>query len=105
MANYVLLYHGGGTPETDDERARVLQAWGEWFDRVGAAMVDGGNPFGNSRALRADGVADGTGDDPATGYSIVKADSLDDATELAKGCPILDDPGGRIEVYETFQAM
>jgi hypothetical protein len=36
------------------------------------------------------------------GYTIVSADSLDAAAELAKGCPILDD-GGSVSVYETFQ--
>ena len=32
-----------------------------------------------------------------SGYTILKADSLDEATELAKGCPILK-MGGNIEV-------
>ena len=33
------------------------------------------------------------------GYSIVKADSVEEATELAKGCPILK-VGGNVEVRE-----
>ncbi|HEY8936239.1 MAG TPA: YciI family protein [Cyclobacteriaceae bacterium] len=33
------------------------------------------------------------------GYSIVKANSLEEATELAKGCPILT-VGGNVEVRE-----
>ena len=33
------------------------------------------------------------------GYSIVKADSLDEATEMAKGCPALEF-GGMVEVRE-----
>jgi hypothetical protein len=40
----------------------------------------------------------------ATGYSIIEAPSLDKATKLAKGCPILKG-GGEIAVYETFNAM
>ncbi|HSV65641.1 MAG TPA: hypothetical protein VLJ59_07020 [Mycobacteriales bacterium] len=28
MANYVLVYTGGSMPETDEERAAVMAAWG-----------------------------------------------------------------------------
>ena len=40
----------------------------------------------------------------ATGYQIIKAESLGEAVEKAKGCPILTS-GGQITVYETFQVM
>jgi hypothetical protein len=40
----------------------------------------------------------------ATGYSILKADSLDAAVEMARSCPVLQG-GGQITVYETFQVM
>jgi len=45
-------------------------------------------------------------DSPATvsGYSIIKANSLDDATETAKGCPVLEG-GAKVMVFETFPAM
>ena len=39
-----------------------------------------------------------------TGYTILKADSLDAATALAKGCPVLEG-GGQISVFETFNIM
>ncbi|MGA7913253.1 MAG: hypothetical protein WB682_09035 [Candidatus Dormiibacterota bacterium] len=37
-------------------------------------------------------------------YSIIKADSIKSAVELAKGCPVLQ-PGAKVTVYETFPAM
>jgi hypothetical protein len=40
----------------------------------------------------------------ATGYSIIKADSLGAAVEMSRGCPILQS-GGQISVYETFPVM
>ncbi len=40
----------------------------------------------------------------ATGYSIFKADSLNAAVAMAKGCPVLQG-GGQISVYETFNVM
>jgi hypothetical protein len=39
-----------------------------------------------------------------SGYSIVEAPSLEAATKMAKGCPILRS-GGQVAVYETFDAM
>ena len=39
-----------------------------------------------------------------SGYSVVKADDLDAAVKLARGCPVLTG-GGTIEVAESFNAM
>jgi hypothetical protein len=103
MANYLLTYHGGGMPESPDETARVMQAWTAWFAQLGDALVDGGNPTSRSRAISPDGsVMDATM--APTGYSIIKADSLDKAVTAAKGCPVLAG-GASIVVSETFAAM
>src|SRR5438270_473660 len=104
MANYVLVYKGGGMPETQAEQERIMAQWGQWFGALGQDLVDGGNPFsGQSTAIKPDGstAAASAG---LTGYSIVKSDNLNSATDKAKGCPILKS-GGSIEVYETLQVM
>src|SRR5258708_1649525 len=106
MANFVLLYSGGGMPEREAERAAVVQAWMAWFGRPGSAVVDGGNPFTpKAKSIASNGtVSDGPVGSLASGYSIIKADSLDAAVEMARSCPLLQG-GGQISVYETFQAM
>jgi hypothetical protein len=107
MATYLLLYHGGGTPESADEQAKVMAAWGQWMGKLGSGLVDGGNPTSGSKTVDSQGSV-GAGDtaDPVTGYSIIKADSLDQAVELAKDSPLFLGPRkARIEVYETFEAM
>jgi|SRR6266704_6267110 hypothetical protein len=106
MANYVLLYSGGDMPASEAEQAAVMQAWGAWFGRLGSALVDAGNPFsGKAKSIATDGtVSEGPGSSVASGYSIIKADSLDAAVELARGCPVLGG-GARIAVFETFQVM
>lgn len=102
MANYVLVYTGGGMPETEAEQAAVMQAWGVWMGGLGAALVDGGAPFGGAKTVNSDSsVSDGAVGVAATGYSILAADSLDDAVAKASGCPILQS-GGQISVYETM---
>lgn len=104
MGKFVLAYTGGKMAETEAEQQAVMAAWGAWFGSLGAAVVDGGNPFGGSKAVASDGsIADG-GSSALTGYSILNADSLASAADLAKGCPILT-AGGAVDVYETFDVM
>ena len=102
---YLLVYYGGGMPESAAAQARVLKQWEKWFGKVGSAMVDGGNPMsGAANKIRADGsVAKGAIGKRATGYSIIEAPSLAKATTMARGCPILKS-GGEISVYDTFNA-
>jgi hypothetical protein len=59
-----------------------------------------GTPFGSSATVSSGGIADG-GAARAGGYSIVSADSLSDATAMAKGCPVIAG-GGAVEVYEAI---
>jgi len=103
MAKYLFAYHGGGdNPESEDEVAKILDDWGNWFGSMGAAVMDGGNPVGQSSTVNPDGsVADNGGANPVSGYSLIEAASLDDALAKAKGCPILVS-GGSIEVAEAI---
>jgi hypothetical protein len=106
MNNFLLVYTGGGMPESEEEQAAVMKAWGDWFETLGGDLVDGGNPTGPmAKTITSDGlVSDGPDGTMATGYSILKADSLDSAVTKAKGCPMLAG-GGNISVYEIFPAM
>lgn len=106
MANYILLYAGGAMATTEAERKKSMEAWGAWFGKMGTAVVDGGNPFsGKAKSIGKDGkITEGDGGMKHTGYSILKADSLDKAAEMAKGCPVVAD-GGNITVYEIHNVM
>ncbi len=106
MADFVLLYRGGSTPESDAERAAVMQDWTSWFGALGAAVKDGGNPFTETaKAISPDGsIGDVSAQGIVTGYSIIEADSQDTALTLAKDCPVLRS-GGEVHVYETMPVM
>jgi cytochrome c556 len=105
MANYVLVYKGGGGMAEDEAaRQQIMEAWGRWFGSLGESLVDGGNPFGSSAVVASNGSVSNSATSALTGYSIIKGDSLQAATEAAKGCPVLSS-GGSIEVYETFPVM
>jgi hypothetical protein len=104
MANYLLAYTGGAMAQTDAEREAAMAAWGQWFQALGAAVVDAGAPFGPSAAVDPGGTNGGAPATGLTGYSILTADSLAAATELAKGCPVFAN-GGKVDVYEAMQVM
>jgi hypothetical protein len=106
MANtYLLLYSGGNMPATEAEQKKVMDAWNSWFAKYGEAITDGGNPFtAKAKTIGADGKVTDGAFAAATGYTLIKADSLDDAVEIGKGCPVLIG-GAKVAVYETFDAM
>jgi hypothetical protein len=105
MANYVLVYKGGGMAPTQAEQEQIMKDWGQWFGSIGQGLVDGGNPFsGQASSIASDGKTTDGASSGLTGYSIIKADDLKTATSTARGCPVLKS-GGTIEVYETLQVM
>lgn len=104
MAKYLLTYRGGAMPETPEAQAQVMTAWTDWFKALGPALADGGHPTSQGKTINADGSVSGGGQAAVSGYSMLTADSLDAAIELARGCPVLQG-GAAIDVSETFEVM
>lgn len=74
--------------------ADAVAVWTAWFERLGANLVDRGNPVFARRAL-----GDCETDTELGGYMLVTADNLEAAVALAEGCPELA-VGGGVEVGE-----
>ncbi len=106
MAKYLLLYSGGGMPEGEAETKRVMDAWGVWMGKYHDAITDPGNPFsGVAKTITAQGtVSDGPVGEPASGYTVIEADSVDRAIAIAKECPVFLG-GAKLSLYETFDVM
>ena len=101
MSNYIFAYHGGKRPETPEAGAELMARWKAWMGGLGDALVNPGNPLGMSKTVSSGGVSDDGGSNPLSGFSIVKADSMDAALEMAKGCPHLEH--GTVEVAEAME--
>jgi len=95
MKKFVFLYYGAWPGEPTRE---IMDAWTAWFASIGENLVDGGNPLGQGREVTAGASTDLTEASPITGYSIVSADSMDDAEKLLVGCPIIDG----VRIYEAM---
>ena len=98
MAKYALIYYGEPHAENaEDGRARFQQ----WLEGLGDAVVNPGMPLGPAQKVSTNGVTDNGGSDRLTGLSIVNAESMDAAIEMAKACPFLE--VGTVDVAQIFE--
>ncbi|MFL9485178.1 YciI family protein [Chitinophagaceae bacterium LWZ2-11] len=111
MKEFLLLFRNepaGMAQRSPEEMQNLLQKWMDWIGSIAAQnkLVDKGNRLVPAGKVVKPGnvITDG----PYTelketlgGYSVVKAASLEEATELAKGCPVFA-VGGNVEVREIW---
>jgi hypothetical protein len=103
MAKFIYLYRGPAAPTLSPEQgAERAAAFGAWMEKVGAALVDVGSPFGTSASVRDDGTEGTAGD--LIGYTIVDADDLAAARALTDGLPFLSKGDGTcaVEIFELL---
>jgi hypothetical protein len=92
MRKFIFLYKGFVTPTQE-----IGKAWMDWFEEVGDHMIDSGNPMSSGAEVTKDSVTDIKMDlDCFTGYSIVSANSKEEAIEIAKTNPMITS----VVVYE-----
>ncbi|UWQ91115.1 YciI family protein [Aliisedimentitalea scapharcae] len=103
MPQFVFAYHGGKTPDTPEEGAKVMAAWQAWMGGMGDDLVIPGAPVGMSKTVSGGGVADDGGANPISGYSVIQAADIAAACEVAKGCPMVVDGSGSVEVAEVHE--
>jgi hypothetical protein len=100
MAKFIYLYRGQAPDLTPEQGAERMAAFGAWMEKLGAALVDVGRPFGSSTSVRDDGTEGTAGD--LSGYTIVEADDLAAAKALTDGLPFLSGSDGNraVEIFE-----
>jgi hypothetical protein len=98
MSKFMYLFRSAEPfkPASPEEMERTLKSWMAWIDELRArgklAQTGERLDFGGKVVRgRAKSVTDGPyaeAKDIVGGYMLVEARDLDEATELAKGCPI-----------------
>ena len=95
VKRFMLLHFGFEKPTPE-----IMAAWGKWFESVADKTVDQGGFHGGAREISHSGTEDlPMGTDSITGYSIINAESLDDAVKIAQDNPFISS----IRVYEITQ--
>ena len=101
MATFLVTYHGGGgMPESAEGREQMMAAFMAWAASVGDAMIDPGSPLGPRKTVTSAGVSDAPADPTLGGYTLLRADSLDDAVKAVSGHPFVG-RGGTLQVSQA----
>jgi len=103
MQKYMFLFRGGDAARaasSPEEMQAHMQKWNSWFKALGdRGQFLGGEPLdATGKVLRGakKSLSDGPfaeAKDLVGGYALVTAKSVDDAVEIARGCPIFDHDG------------
>jgi hypothetical protein len=81
-----MLLHFGFEKPT----AGIMEPWGKWFESVADKTVDKGGFHGGAREISGAGTRDlPMGMESITGYSVIEAESLDEAESIARGNPFI----------------
>jgi hypothetical protein len=106
MAKFLFIYRGASEATakmTPDEQQQHMQKWEKWIGegiQKGWMLDHGDGLTQETRVVNAKVVTDGPfveSKEIVGGFSIVQADTIDAAANLAKGCPGLS-IGGTVEV-------
>ncbi len=102
MAQYIIAYLGGDQPSSPEEGKQHFAKYKAWLSSLGDAAVSPANPFKQTHTVNPDGTVTTGSTTSMSGYTIVEADSMETALEMAKSCPFLD-VNGSLEVSELMQ--
>ncbi len=103
MPQFLYVYHGGAKPETPEDGEKAMAAWQAWMGGMGDTLITPGAPVGLSKTVTGAGVTDDGGANPTSGYSVVAAADIETACEMAKGCPMVVDGSGSVEIAEIIE--
>ncbi|WP_340064931.1 YciI family protein [Ascidiimonas aurantiaca] len=111
MKEFLMIFRApdmGNYQPSEEEMAAAMKQWQDWIGNIAAqGKFVSTNQLGEEgKVIKADNsIVDG----PFTevkemvgGYMIVKDETLDNAVELAKGCPIFE-IGGQVEVRDIVE--
>ena len=106
MKEFMMLFRHVPDPSyvpSQEDIQNEIKKWQDWIGGIaGQGKFDSTNQLGyEGKVVKADGtITDGPYAEVKEiigGYIIVKAESEEEAVEMAKGCPVLD-TGGHVEV-------
>jgi len=103
MEKFILLFRGGNTHiSTANSQAAmdVIQKWNDWMQGLaekgilagGDALQVSGKSVKGTKKIVSDGPY-AEGNELVGGYLIVNAKNINDAIEISKGCPVLNEDG------------
>ncbi len=107
MKKFIVLYRSAGgemekkKDSSPEDMKKGMESWMVWAEKCGDGLVDMGSPLGNGQEVTKEGAL--PGDTSVVGYSILQAETMNEAVEMLKGHPHLEwSDECEIEVYESL---
>lgn len=108
MKNYLVTYHAPAEAlaatanQSPEDMAKGMEPWAIWAEKCGDQLVDMGLPLMGGQKLNTDGSSVPSSRE-VCGYSMLKANSMDEAKALLQDHPHLAWTAGcEIEVHESM---
>ncbi len=109
MKDFLLIFrsdYSAMQDRTAEEAQAMMKHWMDWLEGIATQnkLIDKGNRLEDSgRIVKSNNIVTNGPymeiKESIGGYSLIKAESYDEAVEFAKGCPALL-TGGNVEVRE-----
>lgn len=98
MSRFLVTYHGSGMPDDSALMEQAKAAFGNWVAEAGQAIVDPGAPVNMVTQVATEGTTDPV---RIGGYSIIQADSVEDARAVLSSHPYVA-RGGTLQVNQIL---
>jgi hypothetical protein len=116
MGDYLVMYEGGNRTwqgASPKEIQALFDQWGAWFKQLeqkgvlrnpGSALAPGGAVVTRNGHSFVTDTTMSEVKELIGGFTVIRADSVEQAAEIAQGSPFLENnPGGRIRVQPVFE--
>ena len=102
MPKFMLTYLGGDQPSSPEEGQKHFAKYKEWLGSLGDAIVSPANPLKGTCIVDPNGNVSQGGQTNMSGFTVVEADTIETALDMAKSCPFLE-INGTLEVSEMIE--
>ncbi len=102
MSNFMIAYYGGNKPSSKEEGMAQMAKWQAWIEGLGDTIINPGTPLMGTKIVTSNNVQDDNEPSSMNGFSVIKAESIEAAIEIAKSDPFLD-INGTIRVSQMME--
>jgi hypothetical protein len=95
MKTYLILHYGFEKPTAEE-----MTKWKKWFNLIKDCQVDRGGLRGGLKITDSGTEKLPFGKDSLTGYTIIHADNLEKAEDIASQCPVVNST----QMYEIHKS-
>jgi hypothetical protein len=102
VAKYLVTYHGSDMPHEPEAMAQARDAFMQWAGKSGSALAEPGAPVRSISTISSSGAGTGAADGPITGWSVIEASSVEEATGILADHPFIS-RGGVLQISEPVE--